>query len=252
MSANIGQFPGSPKHSKPSDDAKNFGPRIGVAWDVKGNGQAVIRAGYGRIYDPSSLLAGSLFADLEVTQANGNPPFNFVFVPGFAGGLLGVSCATRPLPANCAPTVIPNNFPFSFPIGFVTSPDSKVAYADQVHGGFSYQFKGGRAAGLTIDVDGIYSRVRALTQGRNANFCLNNPADTDCQMNGFFPTAVPPPNTVNFPQAGTINFLGAAFFPRQVVLEDTTGRETDRAAGQRAASLDRTKDRRAGIGAGGQ
>lgn len=215
VSQNIGQFNGSPRRATPQDEKTNFGPRAAVAWDVKGTGQIVLRGGYGRIYDPASLLAGSLFADLEVTQANGNPPFNFVFVPGAFASFLGVPCGTRPLPANCKPTAIPTSgFPFSFPIGFVTSPDSRVAYSDQFHGGFSYQFKDGAAAGLTIDVDGVYARTRALTQGRNANYCINN--DPQCLSGNFTPTGV------NFPQAGPNDPL--TNIPRQVFIEDTTGR----------------------------
>lgn len=209
--------PGGPKGKTPHDEKTNFGPRVAVAWDVNGNGLTVIRAGYGRLYDPSSLLSGSLFADLEVTQANGNVPFNFVFVPGSVAQFFpGVTCGSalpmqplHPLDAPCKPAVAPTNiFGDGFPIGFVTSPDSRVAYADQFHGGFSHQFKEGRMAGLTIDVDGVYSRTRALTQGRNLNFCLNN--DPNCGSG------------VNFPQAGV--FDPNSNLPRQIFLEDTTGR----------------------------
>ena len=222
------QTPGGPRGTTPHDDKSNFGPRVAVAWDVKRDGHFVVRAGYGRIYDPSSLLAGSLFADLEVTQRNGNPPFNFVFVPGSVATFFGLPCSTpRPplaLIANCQPTVANAatiaNFGNGFPIGFVTSPDSKVAYADQIHGGFSYQFKEGRAAGLTIDVDGIYSRTRALTQGRNLNFCVSTPTNAvgyaACLTGSFDPTGV------NFPQAGA--FDPNSNLPRQIFLEDTTGR----------------------------
>lgn len=209
--------PGGPRGKTPHDDNRDFGPRIAAAWDVNGDGRTVIRAGYGRIYDPSSLLSGSLFADLEITQANGNPPFNFVFVPGSVARFFpGITCAAaRPLVASCQPAVAPTNiFGNGFPIGFVTSPDSKVAYADQVNGGVSHQFKEGRLAGLTIDVDGVYSRTRALTQGRNLNFCINN--DPNCLMGSFTPAGV------NFPQAGA--FDPNSNLPRQIFLEDTTGR----------------------------
>ena len=209
--------PGGPRGTTPHDDKGDFGPRVAVAWDVRGDGHVVLRAGYGRIFDPSSLLSGSLFADLEVTQANGNAPFNFVFVPGSVAKFFpGVSCAaSRPLVASCQPAVAPTNiFGSGFPIGFVTSPDSQVAYADQVHGGMSYQFKEGPATGLTIDVDGVYSRTRALTQGRNLNFCINN--DPNCLNGSFTPTGV------NFPQAGA--FDPNSNLPRQIFLEDTTGR----------------------------
>jgi hypothetical protein len=209
--------PGGPKGKTPHDDKADFGPRVSVAWDINGDGRTIVRAGYGRLYDPSSLLSGSLFADLEVTQANGNVPFNFVFVPGSVAKFFpGVTCgATRPLAAPCQPAVAPTNiFGNGFPIGFVTSPDSKVAYADQLHGGFSHQFKEGSLAGLTIDVDGVYSRTRALTQGRNLNFCINN--DPNCLNGSFTPTGV------NFPQAGA--FDPNSNLPRQIFLEDTTGR----------------------------
>ena len=217
VATNIGKIPGSPQRSAPQDDKTNWGPRLALAWDVRGDGRAVVRAGYGRIYDPSSFLAGSLFADLEIPQANGNPPFNFVFVPGSVVRFLpAISCATVP----CNPAVVPTSgFPFSFPIGFVTSPDSKVAYSDQVHGGFAYQFKAGRFAGLTIEADGIYARTRRLTQGRNLNFCVNKgnlTAYNNCLSGSF------DPNGVNFPQAGAFDPI--TNIPRQIFLMDTTGR----------------------------
>ncbi len=220
VSQNIGKFPGSPTHTTPSDEGKDLGPRLAVAWDAKGDGRMVARVGYGRLHDPSAWIASSLFADLEVTQANGGPPFQFVFVPGGFVGLLGIPCGTRPLAAPCQPTAVnPALFPFSFPIGQVTSPDARVAYADQVHGGFSYQFREGPAAGLTVDIDGIYSRTRRLNQARNANFCLNSgnlAAYNQCLMGNFVPAGV------SFPQAGPNDPI--TNIPRQILLQDSTGR----------------------------
>ncbi|HYV03325.1 MAG TPA: TonB-dependent receptor [Blastocatellia bacterium] len=48
------------------DDKNNYSPRVGFAWDIKGNGRSVIRGGYGIYYD-QSFLNVPLFA---VQQAN--------------------------------------------------------------------------------------------------------------------------------------------------------------------------------------
>lgn len=48
------------------DDKNNFSPRIGFAWDVRGDARSVLRAGYGIYYD-QSFLNVPLFA---VQQAN--------------------------------------------------------------------------------------------------------------------------------------------------------------------------------------
>ncbi|HJU55832.1 MAG TPA: TonB-dependent receptor [Pyrinomonadaceae bacterium] len=48
------------------DDKNNFSPRIGFAWDIKGNARSVLRGGYG-IYFDQSFLNVPLFA---VQQAN--------------------------------------------------------------------------------------------------------------------------------------------------------------------------------------
>nr|MBA3241319.1 TonB-dependent receptor [Acidobacteriota bacterium] len=57
----------------PKDDKNNFSPRIGFAWDVRGNSRSVLRAGYGIYYD-QSFLNVPLFA---VQQANPEIYANF-------------------------------------------------------------------------------------------------------------------------------------------------------------------------------
>lgn len=219
---NIGQFPGSPVNSVPQDDKTNFAPRLSMAYDTFGDASLVFRAGWARLFDPSSILASTLFADLEVTQANGNAPFNFEFVPGAFARFFGISCATVP----CQPAPFDaSTLPFSFPIGFVNTPDMKVARADQFNAGGTYQIKEGPLAGLTLSLDAIYSRTRRLTQGRNLNFCVNKGdpvAYQDC-LNGSFN-----PNGVNFPQAGANDPI--TNLPRQIYLQDTTGRNDYTAA----------------------
>jgi hypothetical protein len=60
-------------HKVVEDDTNNYSPRIGFAWDVRGNARSVLRAGYG-IYFDQSFLNVPLFA---VQQANPEIYANF-------------------------------------------------------------------------------------------------------------------------------------------------------------------------------
>ena len=189
-----GHIPGGPTSTAPHASWKQFAPRLALTYDLTGKQTTVVRAGYARIWDPSAIMASTLMQNLEVTQANGDAPFDFDFVPGSLLGYFGI---TPGKVFNAA------SLPFSFPIGWVNSPDMTEAYSDQINGGIEHEFTQGALGGMTIDIDGIYSRTRGLTQGRNLNFCLN----ADCSQ-------------VNFPQAGEYPLVG---LPRQIFLEDSTG-----------------------------
>ncbi len=77
-------------------DLNNFAPRIGLAWDVKGTGKVVVRAGYGLFYDtPVSELS---------LQFLGKPPL------GLQTYLAGTTDMTNPYPNALSP--IPQPFPF--------------------------------------------------------------------------------------------------------------------------------------------
>jgi hypothetical protein len=217
--------PGGPRRAKAHDTPDEFGPRLALAYDLRGDGRTVIRAGYARIYDESAIPSGSLFADLEVPQADGAPPFNFVFVPGGFAGALGIPCSATP----CQPTAIgTSSFPFSFPIGFVTSPDMRVAKSEQGNIGISHQLGGdGPLAGLVLEAQGVYNYTSRLAQGRNLNYCVNKgdaAAYQACLNSSFNPNA---PNGVNFPQAGQNDPITG--FPREIFLFDSTGRADYRA-----------------------
>ena len=95
--------PGGPSELY-NPDWKNFAPRFGVAWDVTGKGQTVVRAGYGVFFDAFSQ-------DMFL----GHLPYNCTFCPGpaftgvggapitFSSATAGPIAAGSPVYVNATP-----------------------------------------------------------------------------------------------------------------------------------------------------
>lgn len=82
--------PDIPNTARLPSDRNNFGPRIGIAWDVFGRGHTVLRAGYGMYY--GRIINSTAFTALTATGSPnsqrtyyfkpvdlGAPPFPYVF-----------------------------------------------------------------------------------------------------------------------------------------------------------------------------
>lgn len=111
-------------------DRNNFGPRVGLAWDVKGDGRNSLRAGWGMFYDNQRTLQN--FGELTWPQARPIILIN----PSYPDALQGRS---RDQFVSTAPPNIT-----------VMANDTVNAYAHQFSGGYSTMF--GANFGVTADV----------------------------------------------------------------------------------------------------
>jgi hypothetical protein len=98
-------------------DHNNFAPRIGVAWDLFGNGKTVLRTGYGLFYE---TIIGNIPGNVML-----NPPF----LPDFF----------TPFPF----ASWPNPFgPSGFPVLTITQQNLRTPYAQHFNFGIQHQLPG--------------------------------------------------------------------------------------------------------------
>ena len=154
----------NPRFSNPDAypvDKNNFGPRIGVTYDLSGNGQSVVRGGYGRFYDKThfELISNILTAGVFSTSFNQLFPANNAD-PGPTVGTL----PTEPMLAG-GPTVNRTLLASLFPAGSrikntgtvtLDNPDRTIPYSDQITAGYERQL----ATNLSVSADYIHTRAR--------------------------------------------------------------------------------------------
>jgi hypothetical protein len=154
----------NPAFSDPSAypvDKNNLAPRLGLAYDLAGDGQSVVRGGYGRFYDKthfeliSAILTAGPFSDSFVALFPANN-----FDPGPAAG----TRPTDPLLAN-GPTVNRALVSAAYPpgsrirnVGTVSldNPDRVIPFTDQFTAGYERQL----FTTLSVSADYVHARAR--------------------------------------------------------------------------------------------
>jgi hypothetical protein len=127
-------------------DYNNFGPRVGFAWDVRDNGQSVVRGAYGRFYQ--YLPQGSLRAEQTTLLQNSisitNPSY-----PDPYGGLSPQAFVTVSARPNIS----------------ILDNDIENTSGDTATAGISQQLR----ENLALHVDGVYTNLRHFSRTQNIN-----------------------------------------------------------------------------------
>ena len=138
------------------EDANNWQGRAGVAWDVRGDGMDLVRAGYGRYYDVGYTNANILFAAINATGIGAGTIFSVTNPTGIVrndGQLfhVGDPISTIESQNEEAGAALPLN-------SHIASPRIRQPYSDQFSIGWSHQLN----AATAVDVDYIHSEGRDL------------------------------------------------------------------------------------------
>lgn len=189
-------------------DTNNVAPRIGLAWDPKGDGKTVIRASYGMFYD-HPLLALQFLA--QATDASATPQvllgLGAVCTSGAASasplnaanvfqGILGAPTCLGPAAAAFAylpqqqifnpnvnslfinqgflnpPPPLPSPFPLSFmPFGFPNTKNFQYAYSNQ--------------ANLTVEHDFGHNFALSVAYNFNGGRHINRPINANAVRGDF-------------------------------------------------------------------
>jgi hypothetical protein len=154
--------PAFPDPQKYPLDTNNIAPRVGVTYDIGGDGRGVLRGGYGRFYDKthfeliSAILTAGTFSDSFIAQfpATGNAD------PGPSNGVLPLDPMLRGGPTvNRA--LLESLYPPGSRVrntGTVTqdNPDRVIPHTDQITAGYERQLW----STISVSADYVHASAR--------------------------------------------------------------------------------------------
>src|SRR2546425_5271580 len=160
---------GNPAARKlPHDDNRDFSPRVGFAWDMRGNGKHILRGGYGLYYGQTFLniplfmiqqANPTIFSGVFAISSAGPGDATADVVPGTGILLSNWRFGIDPLPTIPPP---PTQLAFGS-TGRIMDPDYRNPYTQQWNVGYSWQFN----SYSVLEVD--YTHVLALHESKTIN-----------------------------------------------------------------------------------
>ena len=147
----------------PQNDRNNIQPRAGVAWDVRGNGRDVVRAGWGIYTDFGYTNSNGLFAGADALSPGFGPVFQATNTAGLRNRDGSLYQVGQPI-ANLTNEITNPGHPL---VGQVVSPRLEQPEQWQINAGISHQLTDSLVvSGDYVHSNGKHLNVRAYLNTR--------------------------------------------------------------------------------------
>ena len=181
----------------------NFSPRIGVAWDVFGNGRTALRAGFGMYYD-----VGNIGTTLK-QDSIGNPPFaglTDIFSAGTTPVTVPLTSAVLSTQSNITPQFVDYNSKSPYMIQYNLSVQQQLPWGI----GLGLAYVGDRGVHLfTVRDSNPIAPTSTGPCGDPASRCVNGVVPFwDTGSPNYHPINPNMPSTINIATAADSNYNG--------------------------------------------
>ena len=152
----------------PHDDNRDFSPRVGFAWDIRGKGRHVLRGGYGLYYGQTFLniplfmiqqINPTIFVSVFSISSGGPGDATADFVPGTGIRLSAWRFGIDPFPTIPPP---PTQLPAGS-TGRIMDPDYRNPYTQQWNLGYAWQLN----SYSVLEFD--YTHILGLHESKTVN-----------------------------------------------------------------------------------